>query len=112
MAKNVTGQIASGKTAIIGVMIKSNPNEGNQKVPLQSAREFQPGISITNACLYWGTTVDVLQMLENAVHIDVLGRRPQLSSALEKTWFVSISRSQRLVPWIWCYLYALGYFGE
>ncbi|KAJ5822456.1 phospho-2-dehydro-3-deoxyheptonate aldolase [Penicillium robsamsonii] len=67
VAANVAGQIASGETALIGVMIESNLNEGNQKLPPQGASGLQPGVSITDACIDWETTVDVLQMLANAV---------------------------------------------
>ncbi|CAI7617248.1 unnamed protein product [Penicillium glandicola] len=67
VAANVAGQIASGETAVVGVMIESNLNEGNQKIPSEGASGLQPGVSITDACIDWETTVDALQMLERAV---------------------------------------------
>lgn len=65
VATNVAGQVASGETAVVGVMIESNLNEGNQKVPPQGQSELHPGVSVTDACIEWETTVDVLQILRN-----------------------------------------------
>jgi 3-deoxy-7-phosphoheptulonate synthase len=67
VAMNVAGQIAQGETGIVGVMIESNLNEGNQKIPSEGQSGLKPGVSITDACISWETTVDVLQNLSNAV---------------------------------------------
>ena len=51
----------------MGVMIESNINEGNQKVPPEGASGLKKGVSITDACIGWDTTVEVLHQLADAV---------------------------------------------
>ena len=51
-------------------MIESNINEGNQKAPAAGAgglAALQPGVSITDACVDWDTTVKILEQLADAV---------------------------------------------
>lgn len=48
-------------------MIESNINEGNQKVPAGGAAALEKGVSITDACISWDTTVGVLEDLAAAV---------------------------------------------
>ena len=48
-------------------MIESNLNEGNQKVPAEGPQALKKGVSITDACINWETTVDVLNDLASAV---------------------------------------------
>ncbi|EON96899.1 putative phospho-2-dehydro-3-deoxyheptonate aldolase protein [Phaeoacremonium minimum UCRPA7] len=60
-------QIEAGETAIMGVMIESNINEGNQKVPKEGKAGLQYGVSITDACIGWDDTVSVLDTLAAAV---------------------------------------------
>ena len=48
-------------------MIESNLNEGSQKVPPEGASGLKKGISITDACISWESTVDVLEQLADAV---------------------------------------------
>lgn len=60
-------QIREGETAIVGVMIESNINEGNQKVPAEGPSGLKKGVSITDACINWDTTVEVLEQLAEAV---------------------------------------------
>ena len=68
MAKVIGDQPREGEKAIVGVMIESNINEGNQKVPPQGGlASLQKGISITDACINWETTVEVLEQLADAV---------------------------------------------
>lgn len=51
----------------MGVMIESNINEGNQKVPSEGPAGLKKGVSITDACIDWDTTVEVLNQLADAV---------------------------------------------
>jgi len=62
-------QIAAGETGIMGVMIESNINEGNQKVPKEGKEGLQYGVSITDACINWDDTEKVLEELATAVSI-------------------------------------------
>lgn len=48
-------------------MIESNINEGNQKVPAEGPSALKKGVSITDACINWESTVDVLENLAGAV---------------------------------------------
>lgn len=60
-------QIREGETAIVGVMIESNISEGNQKVPAEGPSGLKKGVSITDACISWDVTVEVLEQLADAV---------------------------------------------
>lgn len=65
----VASQIAAGEPAITGVMIESNINEGKQAAP-QSEDEVQKlkyGVSITDGCVGFETTVKMLETLSQAV---------------------------------------------
>lgn len=68
-------QIEAGETAIMGVMIESNINEGNQKVPKEGKDGLKYGVSITDACINWEDTEKVLAELAQAV-----SKRRSLSS--------------------------------
>lgn len=66
VSTNVSEQIAQGNQAIFGVMIESHLNEGNQKLTADlSALEY--GVSITDACIGWTDTEQVLAQLSSAV---------------------------------------------
>ena len=67
VAQTIGDQIRVGETGIIGVMIESNINEGNQKVPADGPAALRKGVSITDACISWEATVEVLEQLADAV---------------------------------------------
>ena len=67
VAKVIADQLREGETAIIGLMIESNINEGNQKVPAEGPAALKKGVSITDACIDWDSTVTVLEDLAAAV---------------------------------------------
>lgn len=67
VAKVIGDQLREGEKSIIGVMIESNINEGNQKVPAEGPAALKKGVSITDACIDWDTTVAVLEDLAEAV---------------------------------------------
>ncbi|KKA26571.1 hypothetical protein TD95_005362 [Thielaviopsis punctulata] len=67
VAKVIGDQLREGETSIIGVMIESNINEGNQKVPPEGPSGLKKGVSITDACINWESTVTVLEDLAAAV---------------------------------------------
>ncbi|KAG9202721.1 3-deoxy-7-phosphoheptulonate synthase [Epicoccum nigrum] len=67
VAADVADQIRNGETGIVGVMIESNINEGNQKVPPEGPSGLKKGVSITDACIDWDTTVSTLENLAAAV---------------------------------------------
>jgi len=67
VAHELAEQIRAGETAITGVMIESNINEGNQKVPAEGKSGLKYGVSITDACINWEDTEGVLKELAEAV---------------------------------------------
>jgi 3-deoxy-7-phosphoheptulonate synthase len=67
VAKVVGDQLRAGEKSIIGVMIESNINEGNQKVPAEGPSGLKKGVSITDACINWETTVETLEGLAEAI---------------------------------------------
>ena len=58
-------QISAGDKHIIGVMIESHINAGRQDI--EPGKELKYGVSITDACIGWDDTVDVLESLARAV---------------------------------------------
>ncbi|KAK5013176.1 3-deoxy-7-phosphoheptulonate synthase [Cryomyces antarcticus] len=68
VAKTIGDQLREGQDAIVGVMIESHLNEGNQKVPAEGGlANLKRGVSITDACIDWDTTVETLEGLASAV---------------------------------------------
>ncbi|KAF2865994.1 phospho-2-dehydro-3-deoxyheptonate aldolase-like protein [Massariosphaeria phaeospora] len=67
VAQDIAAQLRDGETGIIGVMIESSIHEGNQKVPAEGPSALKKGVSITDACIDWDTTVTVLEDLASAV---------------------------------------------
>ena len=67
VARNIGDQLRNGEEGIVGVMIESNIHEGNQKVPTDGPASLKKGVSITDACISWETTVEVLEQLADAV---------------------------------------------
>ena len=78
VVRDLAGQIEAGEEAIMGVMIESNINEGAQEAPQKgkaSKAELKYGVSITDACIGWDTTEEVLEILAKSVR-----KRRDLSS--------------------------------
>ena len=71
--ENVTHQILEGNTSIMGIMVESHINAGNQKIPA-NLEELEYGVSITDACIDWETTEDVLLSMHNQLK-DALAKR-------------------------------------
>lgn len=67
VAKVLAEQIENGEEAIMGVMIESHINEGAQKVPAEGKAGLKYGVSITDACIGWDDTEQVLQTLAASV---------------------------------------------
>ena len=59
-------QIAAGNRDIIGVMVESNLEEGRQDIP-QDLNDLTYGQSVTDACIHWDDTEQVLADLSAAV---------------------------------------------
>lgn len=55
----VIDQMLAGNSSISGVMIESNLEAGNQKIPADIS-QLKYGVSITDACIDWATTEKIL----------------------------------------------------
>ncbi|TDB70732.1 3-deoxy-7-phosphoheptulonate synthase, partial [Micromonospora sp. KC723] len=64
---DVAAQLAAGQRGIVGIMLESFLLEGRQD--LDPTRELTYGRSITDACMGWDTTADVLGHLAQAVRV-------------------------------------------
>ncbi len=63
--KDVIAQIKNNERSIVGVMIESNLNHGNQGISNQSSLEY--GISITDECIGWQETEDMIRELYSSI---------------------------------------------
>ncbi|MGE6650011.1 3-deoxy-7-phosphoheptulonate synthase [Shewanella colwelliana] len=60
VCQDVFTQIVSGNQSIIGVMLESHLNEGNQSSN-KPLHELAYGVSVTDACINWQTTEQLLR---------------------------------------------------
>lgn len=71
VAKDVFHQVIEGNKSIIGIMLESNINAGNQAATLP-AEKLQYGVSVTDACIDWETTCELLNeatvLLKEIIH--------------------------------------------
>ncbi len=67
VARDVAAQVAAGDARIFGMMIESHLNPGRQD--LVPGNPLQYGVSITDACIGWDDTADVLRALAEAVRL-------------------------------------------
>jgi 3-deoxy-7-phosphoheptulonate synthase len=61
VALNVAEQLSSGNESIIGIMLESHINAGNQS--LKDPNDLAYGVSITDACIDWDTTDKLMMKL-------------------------------------------------
>ncbi|EED81474.1 predicted protein [Postia placenta Mad-698-R] len=64
---DICEQLAAGEKTITGVMVESHINAGRQDVPPEGPGALKHGVSITDACVDWPTTVEMLDKLNQAV---------------------------------------------
>ena len=61
---DITHQIVEGNKSVIGVMLESFLNSGNQSIP-ENLETLKYGISVTDACMGWATTEkSIIEMSE------------------------------------------------
>jgi 3-deoxy-7-phosphoheptulonate synthase len=58
--RDMAHQIREGNRSIVGAMIESFIEPGNQKIPADLS-QLKYGCSVTDACVSWDTTVDMLR---------------------------------------------------
>jgi len=64
---DICEQLIAGEKHITGVMVESHINAGRQDVPPEGPAALKHGVSITDACVDWPTTVEMLDKLNQAV---------------------------------------------
>ena len=76
VARDIAGQLAAGSRSVFGVMVESHLQAGAQKfTPGQdNAAGLAYGQSITDACLGWDDSLQVLSVLSEAVKARRAGR--------------------------------------
>jgi 3-deoxy-7-phosphoheptulonate synthase len=62
VARDAIEQIVNGNRSIIGLMLESNLEAGNQEIPADR-RLLRYGVSVTDACIDWSTTDRTLREL-------------------------------------------------
>lgn len=67
VSADLAKQIAAGDESICGLMIESNLHAGRQDVPPEGIQACKYGVSLTDACVDWDTTVVMLEELASAV---------------------------------------------
>ncbi len=73
VADNCMNQILEGNRSIVGLMLESNLNWGNQKIP-EDLSQLKYGVSVTDACMDWATTEKLLRSAHEKLK-DVLPKR-------------------------------------
>ena len=53
-------QIREGNESVVGLMIESNIEAGNQPIPADLS-QLKYGCSVTDACVSWNTTEDMIR---------------------------------------------------
>ncbi|KAI8587426.1 3-deoxy-7-phosphoheptulonate synthase [Geranomyces variabilis] len=74
VAESVAEQLATPATKgdstadnLMGVMIESHLKAGRQNLPAEGPKDLEYGMSITDACISWAQTVEVLDILREGV---------------------------------------------
>jgi 3-deoxy-7-phosphoheptulonate synthase len=70
---DVVNQIRLGNKSIIGLMIESNLEAGNQSIP-EDLSQLKYGCSVTDACVDWPTTEKMLREAYDILRGPLAGR--------------------------------------
>lgn len=73
VVENVANQILEGNTSIVGLMVESHLNAGNQSIP-QNLEDLKYGVSVTDGCIDWETTETCLLEMRKKL-LDILPAR-------------------------------------
>lgn len=63
VVESICEQLRAGDRNITGVMIESHIHEGRQDVPPEGPQALKYGVSITDACVDWESTIGMLDRL-------------------------------------------------
>lgn len=75
VARDVLNQISHGNRSIVGLMLESNLLAGNQPIP-KDLSELKYGVSVTDACIDWDTTEQLLLEISSRLKNVVQERQP------------------------------------
>ncbi len=75
VARDIAGQVGGGSKQVFGLMVESHLNAGAQKFTpgKDDAKALEYGKSITDACLSWDDSLQVLDVLSRAVEARRVG---------------------------------------
>ena len=71
--ENVTNQILEGNRSIVGLMLESHINKGNQPIPDDLSR-LEYGVSVTDGCIDWDTTQSAVRNMRDMLKGVLPGR--------------------------------------
>jgi len=71
---DIGNQVFEGNRSIVGLMVESNLNWGNQKIPA-NLEALKYGVSVTDACVDWDTTANMIKEFRNKIKDKIDGRR-------------------------------------
>jgi len=71
--QDVVNQIRLGNKSIVGLMIESNIEAGNQPIPLDLS-QLKYGCSVTDACIDWATTEKMIREAHDTLSGPLAGR--------------------------------------
>ena len=71
--ENVTNQILEGNRSIVGLMLESHINKGNQPIPDDLSR-LEYGVSVTDGCIDWDTTQSAIRNMRDTLKGVLPGR--------------------------------------
>lgn len=74
--QDVVNQIRLGNKSIVGLMIESNIEAGNQPIP-EDLSKLKYGCSVTDACVDWPTTEKMIREAHDALRGPLAGRAGQ-----------------------------------
>ena len=72
-------QIKEGNRSIVGLMLESNLEAGNQPIP-DDRTKLRYGVSVTDACIGWDATVEVIRRAHKELRPVLTGRRQKVDS--------------------------------
>ncbi len=81
VARDAAAQITAGNRSIMGLMIESNINAGNQKLG-GDLTKLAYGVSVTDPCVGWATSADLLRELAHGLG-NVLAQRSRRGARVE-----------------------------
>ncbi|WP_016957822.1 3-deoxy-7-phosphoheptulonate synthase [Catenovulum agarivorans] len=74
VARDIMQQIIDGNQSVIGIMLESHLNEGNQSADLCLA-DMKYGVSITDACINWDDTEELLREMADKLAAPLAARK-------------------------------------